>query len=81
MNPQTRLRWQCRRGMLELDLLLQPFLEKNFPALSEQEKILFERLLSCGDQDLYDWLVRREPPADQELVAIIHYVQQGTTYK
>jgi antitoxin CptB len=67
----AHLRWHCRRGMLELDLLLLPFLEKKYPDLSEQEKLLFEQLLACEDQDLYDWLVKKEEPNNKQLLSII----------
>lgn len=68
----AQLRWQCRRGMLELDLLLLNFLETKFSELNTEEKVLFEKLLACQDQDLYDWLVKKEIPADNQLINIIH---------
>lgn len=74
---QARLRWSCRRGMLELDLLLQPFLENVFPQLNETEQELFERLLSCADQDLYRWLIKREQPDDLDLILLIERVRDG----
>ena len=46
----TNYRWQCRRGMLELDLLLNNFVDKKVNTLSEQEKQSFELLLSYPDQ-------------------------------
>src|SRR5579863_8836878 len=48
----NRVRWQCRRGMLELDLLLQSFFDKHYVSLSEVNKALFEQLLEHHDQDL-----------------------------
>lgn len=73
----AKLRWQCRRGMLELDLLLLPFLEKVFPNLSAQEQQVFMRLLACTDQDLYDWLVAHKEPEDKSLTTIIKRVRDG----
>jgi antitoxin CptB len=73
-NQHARLRWDCRRGMLELDLLLLPFFEKQFPNLPEHEQKLFTRLLACTDQDLYDWLVKKESPNDPELITIIEQI-------
>lgn len=70
----AKLRWACRRGMLELDLLLLPFLENKFDALSEQDKVLFERFLASNDQDLYDWLIKRIPPEDAEFPQIIENI-------
>jgi antitoxin CptB len=70
IEPKTikELRWQCRRGMLELDILLLRFLEKRYEALAEAEKMQFVDLLSCTDPELYAWLVSRtaEPPLNLE---------------
>lgn len=63
--PPNRLLWQCRRGMLELDALLQTFLRDAYCDVDELERCAFERLLQHSDVDLYDWLAgRKEPPAD-----------------
>jgi antitoxin CptB len=69
-----RLRWQCRRGMLELDLLLSGFLDSCFSNLSSQEKADLLRLLSYQDQILQDWFFGQAVPAEgrlRELVARI----------
>lgn len=70
-KQQTRLRWACRRGMLELDLILGPFLENHFAELSDDEKSLFEQLLTCHDQDLSDWLMQRSVPEDPALAHMV----------
>jgi antitoxin CptB len=54
---KTRLRWACRRGMLELDLLLSPFLENAFSHLNTDQQQLFELFLTENDQDLYAWIL------------------------
>ncbi len=71
----ARLRWSCRRGMLELDLLLLPFLEKIFSELTVQEQAIFEKLLTCTDQDLYSWLIGHKQPEDTQLLAMIKRVR------
>lgn len=55
----NQIRWACRRGMLELDLILLPFLENVLPTLDESDKLKFEQLLECEDQDLFAWLMKR----------------------
>ncbi|MFT6915089.1 MAG: antitoxin CptB [Motiliproteus sp.] len=60
----NRLRWHCRRGMLELDVLLTPYLEGHFGALSLQDQQLFERLIAGEDQDLFSWFMRSSVPED-----------------
>ena len=67
----ARLRWACRRGMLELDTLLTPFLEQAYTALSPVAQSAFARLLQSSDLELFCWLLRRETPADPELQSII----------
>ena len=62
-----RLRWQCRRGMLELDLLLAGFLEQGYGDLDEDARRQFERLLGYPDQVIHDWLMQQAVPADAAL--------------
>lgn len=74
MNDATelaRLRWACRRGMLELDTLLTPFLDEVYTELSPVAQSAFARLLHSSDLELFCWLLRRETPADPELQSII----------
>ncbi len=51
-----RLRWLARRGMKELDLLLEGFIARESAALSDGAWPEFEALLSCEDDRLWDWL-------------------------
>ncbi|MGO3346596.1 MAG: succinate dehydrogenase assembly factor 2 [Marinomonas sp.] len=69
-----RLKMQCRRGMLELDLLLEPFLETGYFSLSEEDKGLFNKLLACEDQELFVWFMQRETPEDTELAHIVNMI-------
>jgi antitoxin CptB len=72
-----RLRWQCRRGMLELDLLLDRFLENGYSTLTGQEKATFNRFLGYQDQILYDWLMGHAVPADPELRGLAARIRQA----
>ncbi|MBI4756314.1 MAG: succinate dehydrogenase assembly factor 2 [Betaproteobacteria bacterium] len=49
-----RLRWHCRRGLLELDLVFTRFLDRHFDRLDEEQLKVLERLLAHEDQDLWD---------------------------
>lgn len=71
----TRLRWRCRRGMLELDLLLQGFLECAFHELPETEKRRFEALLDYPDPVLLDWLMGRTVPLEQGLADVVERIR------
>jgi antitoxin CptB len=48
-----RLRWHCRRGMLELDLVLARFLEENYAGLTARQRQEFETLLELEDHELW----------------------------
>ena len=63
-NMHSRLQWACRRGMLELDLLLGQFLDKGYLTLSANEQALFKELLDETDQDLFAWLMGNVPPSN-----------------
>ena len=76
---KARLKWQCRRGMLELDLLLQDFVERQLNNLSEQALQTLEDLLNTPDPLLYDWLMGRQTPEDKELSALVAIIKQKHT--
>ncbi|HKM14995.1 MAG TPA: succinate dehydrogenase assembly factor 2 [Marinospirillum sp.] len=73
-TERNRLYWQSRRGMWELDLLLVPFLDGRFNQISEQLQNDYKRLLKEEDQDLFVWLMRREPTKDASLQAIVQEI-------
>ena len=66
-----RLRWRCRRGLLELDLILLRFVDECYPTLKEAEKSGFQELLSLPDATLLDYLAGRDKPADTVLREIV----------
>ena len=53
---QRRLAWRCRRGLLELDIVLQRFVATYFYALSLDELHAFDALLAMPDHDLWNTL-------------------------
>ncbi len=73
-----RLWWGSRRGMLELDLILMPFLENVYPTLAVADQLLYQRLLEEQDQDMYAWFMRREDPANTELQRIVDLIRANT---
>jgi antitoxin CptB len=66
-----RLRWRCRRGLLELDLILLDFLEHRFQTLSPPEQEAFTQLLSTPDNTLLAYIQGVQNPAEKELMQII----------
>ncbi len=69
-----RLRWQCRRGMLELDHLLMPFLDQGYRGLDPQGRADFVTLLAQQDQDLSDWFMSRRVHEDPRLHELIRHI-------
>jgi antitoxin CptB len=65
------LRWSCRRGMLELDVLLGYFLEEAYLTLPSEEQSLFRELLDENDQDLFMWLTGKLPAPNPQLALIV----------
>ena len=75
VKTKTDIRWQCRRGMLELDLLLNNFVDKNIKILSQQQLQSFELLLTYPDQTLLDLLLGNAVSSDPEIAAIIRLIR------
>jgi antitoxin CptB len=73
-KQQERLRWRCRRGMLELDLLLTRFLTEKIDTLDELQAQLLDRLLTYPDQDLFDWLMARKQCDDPSLKPMLELI-------
>lgn len=67
----SRLRWRCRRGMRELDVLLQRYLEERYPHAPEEERQAFEALLEIPDPQLFAYVVKRERPSDPQSLNVI----------
>lgn len=74
MQSKSRLLWACRRGMLELDVLFQPFVERHYDQLSEDDQLLFEKLLECDDPDLFAWFMGHRECPDADLSRIIRVI-------
>jgi len=67
----NRLRWRCRRGMLENDLILARFLEARGAGLSERDVAALGRLLDLADNELWDLLAGRIEPDDPALAPLV----------
>lgn len=73
MNGESpgRLRWRCRRGMKELDLLLERWFELRFEAASASRRQAFQLLLDQPDPRIVGWLIGGRRPDDPELRALV----------
>jgi antitoxin CptB len=74
MSEADRIRWHCRRGMLELDLVLAAFLERHFASLGQRRLAALHNLLDLSDPELFDLVMGRgqaRGAAERELVALM----------
>jgi antitoxin CptB len=72
----NKLRWACRRGMLELDVLLGNYLEEAYLQQSPETQALFVNLLENSDQDLFMWLTGRNSPEQPEIASIVGKIRE-----
>jgi antitoxin CptB len=71
MSDLDRVRWHCRRGLLELDLVLDAFAREHLSSMSGAELEELHRLLDAADNDLWDWISGRAEPADRTLSGLV----------
>lgn len=72
----ARLRWRCRRGLLELDVLLQRFLDRRYGELTPSEREAFEQLLTLPDPELLGYLRGDEVPSHPSLKELVRKIRQ-----
>jgi antitoxin CptB len=80
MSELSRLRWLCRRGMKELDVVMTQYLEARYEIASELEKESFKHLLDMQDPDLYALLLGQKicPNSDvQRLVVTLRTLKSA----
>lgn len=70
----ARLRWRCRRGLLELDLVFGAFLDHGYQDLDETEKQTFLRLLDLPDTELLEYVQGQKKPADPQLTNLFNKI-------
>lgn len=72
-----RLRWRCRRGLLENDLLLERFLDRHAASLGPAELAALGRLLDLPDPDLWDIVSGRAHCADPDLAGVVDRLRES----
>jgi antitoxin CptB len=68
---ENRLRWSCRRGLLELDLVLLRFMDSRYASMKTADVELLKELLDYPDQDLWDMIIGRLQPADKRVTPVL----------
>jgi antitoxin CptB len=72
-----KLRWRCRRGMKELDVLLTRYLEDDYLGASPEQQAAFRQLLDSQDPLLHAYFLGREAPSDPVLRSLIERLTVG----
>ena len=76
MGALNKLRWQCRRGTLELDIVLEHYLEAGYPTADEREKSAFVELLALEDSELLPYLIMGDKlPIAEALAALVNKIR------
>jgi antitoxin CptB len=75
MKQLERVRWRCRRGLLELDLVLQRFVDEYYAGLGEAERRQFETLLDLADNELWDMVALRQKQQNGDLQRVLSLLQ------
>ncbi len=73
----SALRWRCRRGMLELDILFNQFLDSQYVSISDAEKNTFDQVLDYPDQLLFDLLLGHQISSDPYVSQLIQRIRQS----
>ena len=71
-----RLRWRCRRGLLELDVVLKNFLDKSYASLTAAEREAFDKLLAVPDNVLWAYVQGSENPPEKELRQLVSKIRK-----
>lgn len=74
VDDYNRIYWHSRRGMLELDLVLMPFVEKHYKTLSPGRQEAYIKLLDCEDQDMFGWFLQHKIPEDPAIAEIVSFI-------
>jgi antitoxin CptB len=77
MSERSKLFWRCRRGIREMDIVLQAFLNESYDSLSESDKSIFSQLLDEADLDILNWIMGKDTPESDDLKKMISLVRES----
>jgi antitoxin CptB len=75
MSDLAKLKWRCRRGMKELDVLLTRYLEQYYEPACLTEQRAFQALLELSDAKLYNYLIKNEKPVETSLLLLVEKIK------
>jgi antitoxin CptB len=75
MDTVNKLSWQCRRGTLELDIMLSHYLKAGYPGADEYEKAVFIHLLTLEDSELLPYLMGDKSPIAKDMADLVNKIR------
>jgi len=75
VNAANKLRWRCRRGTRELDVMLLRYLDQHHASADAAEQATFLRLLDLDDTDLLRYLLGESPPEAPDLARLVSVIR------
>ena len=78
-DEMSRLRWQCRRGMLELDALLGEFVDHHYQDMNTSDQEVFRGILKLPDQILFDFFFGDGKSVDKDVNDVIERIRHAIT--
>jgi len=76
-GERSRLLWRCRRGIREMDIVLQTFLNQSYDTLSNTDKNSFAQLLDEADLDILNWIMGKDEPENDNIKSIINLIRES----
>ena len=76
-KKKSRLLWRCRRGIKEMDIVLQDFIKDSYDELNNKNKSAFSKLLEEQDLDFLNWILGKDKPEDTALIEIIKKIRSS----
>ena len=76
-KKKSRLLWRCRRGIKEMDIVLQDFIKDSYDELNNENKSAFSKLLEEQDLDILNWVLGKDKPEDKTLIEIIKKIRSS----
>ena len=76
-EKKSRILWRCRRGIKEMDIVLQDFIKNSYDELNNENKSAFSKLLEEQDLDILNWVLGKDKPDDKTLIEIIKKIRSS----
>jgi antitoxin CptB len=72
-----RVRWRCRRGLLELDIVLGRFVVHRYPVMDNVQRVVFDELLDLPDTELWDLITDKKQLAHEHQRLVLEWLKEA----